>query len=123
MPIVHTTKMGDFWGADTTGSGIIEGDHRERDARYNQHIICCYPTCFEWIKNGAKTCKRHRSWYDTNIRFPARRLNSLLCRLEDLSGNLKIVDEGDAIILLDCAVEDGLRAAYDRLALILEDAL
>ena len=121
--MIYATQMGDFWGADSGGSGVTEGDHRERDARYNLHTLCCHPDCAEWIKNGAKTCMRHRSWYDQTVRYPVRRFVSLVVRLRDLPPEQLVMDEADSATFLDCALEDGLRAAYDYLALTIEKAL
>lgn len=55
---------------------------KESDYRYSKHNTCCAPGCYEWVRNDAKTCQVHRSWYDTTVRYPARRLERLLKKVQ-----------------------------------------
>jgi len=110
--------MGNFFGADIESSRLREGDHRERDPRYAARNKCLY--CGEWIRDNAKTCKSHKSRYDTNVRYPAKRLHSLLTRLESLPGDQVAVNQSELLSLIRWAEAEQWRAFYNRLASILE---
>jgi hypothetical protein len=61
-------------------SRVEEGHERWSrggDPRFKGRNLCRYPGCTVWIKDGSKTCKRHRHWYDQVIRFPVQRLVKL----------------------------------------------
>lgn len=51
---------------------------KEQDSRYREHNTCRFPGCGAWIRDGAKTCRKHRSWYEMRIGGPVERLIPLL---------------------------------------------
>jgi len=54
------------------------------------------------------------------VRYPAKRLHSLLTRLESLPGDQVAVNQSELLSLIRLAESEQWRAFYDRLAFILE---